>query len=47
MVSKHSSRREVRELREFRGLLTTDEEDLGGGAGACDAQVTVSRGGGV
>ena len=34
MVSKHSSRRDVRELRELRGLEFIEEEvDLGGREG--------------
>ena len=33
MVSKHSSRRDVRELRELRGLEVTEEADLDGEGG--------------
>ena len=45
MVSKHSSRRDVRELRELRGLEVIEEEvDLSGRKGERRRRVKEGRG---
>ena len=42
MVSKHSSRIEVRELRELRGLDATEDDDRGLPLGSLSSMVTPS-----